>query len=197
MIAAAFLLALCGAAAAAPSGSKPPDLNDKLLFTPSPTPWLKIYVLQPYREFWSLSVELKDMEKDLPRLQREVEKVGGALTVPIQNLAASPQSRHMQMSWRLPHKSGKPLLKALRKFATVPDPLVRPPAEPIPLSEVQAKLARLSAEREAAREALKTLPAVLGLVEEMLEHLKLAQSVGEKAQDLILVNMTVREVVRP
>lgn len=195
---AVLLLALAGfAAAAGPSGSKRPDIDDKMLLTQAPVPWLRVYVLQPYREFWNLTVELKDLDKELPRLQEVLEKAGGSLTVPIQNLAASPESRLLQMSWRLPHNNGKALLKAIRKFAKTADPLVRPPSEPIPLAEVRAKLAKLSEERETGRQALSSLPAVAALLEESLEHLRLAQSVGEKAQGLILLNMTVRETAKP
>lgn len=197
MTAAALALALALPAAAAQSGSKRPDLDDKTLFTPSPAPWLKVYVLQPYGEFWSLSVELKNMEKDLPRLRQALEKAGGALTVPIQNLAASPESRQLQMSWRLPKKGGKGLLKAIRRFAKAADPVVRPPFEPIPLPEVRAKLDALSAERERNREAFGRMPAALGLVEETLDHLRLAHDVGEKARELILLNVAVREAPRP
>lgn len=167
--------------------------KDTTLLGPMPTHWLKMYSLSPYKETWNLMIEVKDLDKDLPRLLEHFERSQASLTVPLANSLASPSDRSRQLSYRLPLKTAKNTLKQLRKIGKFGEPAVRPAYDPVPIEEVKEKIAKLVADKKTNAQALAAMPGVSAVIDELLEHLFLVEYLRERAAAEVLLNMTVRE----
>ena len=167
--------------------------KDTTLLAPMQTHWLKMYSLSPYKETWNLTIEVKDLDKDLPRLLEHFERSQATLTVPLANSLASPTDRSRQLSYRLPLKTAKTTLKQLKKIGSFNEPAVRPAYDPVPIDEVKEKIAKLVADKNSNPQALAAMPGVSAVVEELLEHLFLVEHLRERAAAEVLLNMTVRE----
>lgn len=172
----AFLLILAAWASAA-------QISD------STVDWLRTYPLTMYREHWSLTVAVKDMKKGLPAVLEAFEKSGAALAAPVANSAGGPA--HQQLSYRLNKQQAADALKRLRKAGKFEPPTVRPEGERLPLSEIRKKVQALAADKKAHAAELAQMPAVSALVDAVLGHLATAQAVSEKAEDDVVLNVTV------
>jgi hypothetical protein len=159
--------------------------------------WLRVYPLAPYREFWTVEVDVKDMKRDLPRVMQAIEKNGGQLIVPLQNAAGSAVSATQQLSYRLTRRQGTAALKALGKVGSFPPPLVRPAGELLPVAEIERKIAALSREKESHAQQLSSMPSVSALVDAVLGHLVMAKAVAEKADAEVILNLTLQSPARP
>ena len=155
--------------------------------------WFKMYSLVPYKEDWTVSLRVPDLEKDLPQVLKALDKAGASLTQPLANFPSSRSDKSQQLSCRLPIGSAKKLLKSLKKLGAVDEPLTRPMGEPIALSEVQDKLRRLAAERRAHAKELAAMPDIGAAIDEIFSHLALVEAVGAKTETEVLLNMTVRQ----
>lgn len=153
--------------------------------------WLKTYSLAPYRETWSGEISVKKLGAALPKIVSAVEKGGGRLTQPLANFAGSETEQ--QISLTVPYKKSKALLASLRKIGKAADPAVRRSGEMIPLDEVRAKLARLTAEKNEKWGALAQTPAAAEAVDEMIEHLANVEAVARSTDGEVLWNITVKE----
>ncbi|MBI5630525.1 MAG: hypothetical protein HY921_06540 [Elusimicrobia bacterium] len=155
--------------------------------------WLKVYSLSPYAEFWNLTAEVASLEDGLPALLKIFSDAGGSLTQPLGNFPSSPSDGVQQLSFRMTAKSASKALQKLKKVASYPPPSRQPNPELAPLSEVKEKIRRLSAEKKAFEREAAEMPASSALADELLSHLMTVEAVREKAQDQILVNVTLRE----
>lgn len=166
--------------------------RDVTLIGQPPGQWLKLYSLSPYREHWTMTVEVKDMGKDLSKVLNVFSKAGAALTQLLENFPASKIDKTQQLSYRLSLRSARAALKNLKEVGKFADPLVRPAAEPIPLPEIKEKIQKLMAEKEAHAKELSAMPATSALAEELLEHLLMVESVHERTDTEVLLNITIQ-----
>jgi hypothetical protein len=153
--------------------------------------WLKTYSLAPYRETWTGEISVKKLDAALPEIVAAVEKSGGRLTQPLANFVGS--STEQQLSLTVPFKKAKTLLAALRKIGKILDPAVRSSAAAPPLEEVQAKLARLTKEKNEKWGALAQTPAAAEAVDEIIAHLADVEAVARSTDGDVLWNVTVKE----
>ncbi|MEK7858891.1 MAG: hypothetical protein AAB320_07075 [Elusimicrobiota bacterium] len=167
--------------------------GERALITPSPVQWLRTYSLAPYKEHWALDAEVKDLSKDLPKLLKAFAKAGAVLTQPLEQFPASKTEGSQQLSFHTSALGGQAALKALQKIAKAAPPRVRYTAEPVPLAEVKDKISKLMVERKEHGAALAKTPATSALAEEMLEHLLTVESVRERTDNEVLINVTVRQ----
>lgn len=167
--------------------------GNRELIAPIPVQWLKTYSLSPYKEHWSVGIEVKDMEKETPKLIRVFEKAGAALTQPLDFFPVSRTEKSQQLSFRSSFKAAQAVLKVLRKTATLKDLRQRPAAEPISLAEVQGKINGLEADRKAHAAELAAMPAVASLVEELLAHLSSVRAIQKDSGSEVLMNVTLKE----
>ena len=179
------LLAACGAFAE-------PQPSRESVFSEAAVDWLRVYPLTPYREFWNMTIEVKDTAKDIPSVMRVVEKNGGQLTVPLQNTVASPSAATQQLTCRLGRRAAVAALKDFKKVGRFAPPLVRPDGEKIPLDEIKRKIAALARDKEAHSGELVAMPAVAALVDAVLSHLLTTQAVVEKNDAEVILNLTVQ-----
>jgi hypothetical protein len=155
--------------------------------------WLRVYPLSAYREFWTATLEVRDLQKDLPRVIAALEKRGGVTDTPLANSAGSATAGTQQLSYRLQAKDAQAALKDLGKIGKLPAPAVRPAGEKLPLPEIKSKLAALSKDKQDHAAELARMPAVSGLVDAAIGHLAAAEAVGERAQGEVVLNLTVRQ----
>lgn len=167
--------------------------GERALITPPPLQWLRTYSLAPYKEQWSLDAEVKDLKKDLPKVLKAFEKSGVVLTQPLESFPASKVEGSQQLSLRGSASAGRAALKSFQKLAKVGEPRVRYTAEPVPLPEVKAKIAKLQLEKKEHAAELAKLPATAALADEMLQHLMMVETVRENTDNEVLINMTLRE----
>lgn len=185
------ILALLLSVSCAFGSEKEPVKAD--LITSPPVSWLKTYSLSPYKELWSINVEVKNLEKDAPRLAKSFEKAGASLTQPLAFFPSSRTDRSRQLSFRSSLKGAQAVLKILRKTAVVKDLRQRPAAEPISLKEISGKIEKLESDRRSRAAELASMPAVSALVEELLAHLSSARSVHERKDSEVLINIALKE----
>lgn len=189
-----LLLALAAAASAAmPRDNKEKMSLDTSLLTPPPVQWIKIYPLSPYKEHWSLDLEVKDYEKDTQKIVTLFEKAGATLTQPLDLFPTSRTERNRQVSFRGSLKSAQAALKKLGKAATILEMRQRPAAEPVSLAEVNGKIEKLVADRKAHEAELARMPAVSVVVEELLGHLLNVRAVQERTDSEVLINISIKE----
>lgn len=158
-----------------------------------PADWLRIYPLTPYREFWTLQVDVKSLSRDLPRVMQALEKQQAQLTVPLANSVSSPSAGTQQLTYRLTQRRAAAALKALKTIGSCAPPSVRPAGELIPLEEIKHKIAALSRDKQAHESALASMPAVSALTEAVLGHLITAQAVAENSDPEVVLNLTLQE----
>lgn len=166
---------------------------DKQLIAPLPTQWLKIYPLSPYKEHWSLDLEVKDYQKDAQKIVKLFQKAGASLTQPLDLFPVSRTERSRQLSFRSSLKSAQAALKAVRKAAVVEALRQRPAAEPVSLAELNGKIEKLAADRKAHESELAGMPAVSAAVEELFSHLLSARAVQERTDSEVLINVSIKE----
>lgn len=159
--------------------------------------WLRVYPLTPYREDWTMTVEVNDLTKDLPRVMQAIEKSGGQLMVPLQNAAGSATAATQQLSYRLTRKEGTAALKALQKVGRAAPPLIRPTGELLPIVEIDRKISALSRDKAAHEQELSSMPSVSALLNAVLGHLVTAKAVAEKGDVEVILDLTVQGAARP
>ena len=169
------------------------DVESKDLVAPAPVDWTRIYSLAPYREVWTLTVDVKDYAKGLPRVLKIFSDAGIKPTLPLEQFPHGADLKSQELSYRLTAKSGAGVLKKLQKAGAVGGPKVTHTGEPINLREVDDKLAKLSADRNAHQTELAQMPSISALVDEMIQHLSAVKMVRESVDTEVLLNMTVRE----
>lgn len=155
--------------------------------------WLKTYSLSPFKEHWTLSIDVRNFERDLPKILAELASVGAAPSVPLENMAGSEKDKVQQLSYRLSLEAAKRGLKKLKKIGTVSAPVVRPEPDRPSLPEVKEKITRLIAAKKDRSTELGRVPDVSALVDELLEHLLLVEHIQEDRSSEVLLNMTVRQ----
>jgi hypothetical protein len=155
--------------------------------------WFRTYSTAPYKEVWTAALALKDYTRDLPKVQAAVEASGGKLTEPMKDFVSSRQGQVQQMSFDVPIKKAKALLKNLRALGDMADPAVRVMGAPIPLEEVRAKIAVMMKEKTERAAELAKVPAAAAAEEEILEHLLMVEEVGARVVPEARVNLTVTQ----
>ena len=155
--------------------------------------WFKTYSTAPYQEIWSGTLALKNFTRDVPEVVKAIGAGGGTLTQPLGNFVANAKDKTQQLSFSLPKDRAPNLLKSLRKFGDVPEPLVRVTGTPIPLEEVRAKIAVMMKEKTDHTSELAKVPAAAGAEEEILEHLLMVEEVGARTAVEVRVNLTVSQ----
>ena len=168
-------------------------VSDQALLARPPVYWLKTYSLSPYKEYWTLVIEVRKLDRDLPKILIIFSEGKAKLTQPFATFPASKIEHSQQLSYRLELKSAKKALKNLRKIAAFPEPLVRPAAEVVPMAEVKDKINRLISEKTAHSKELSAMPALSAIVDELLEQLLLVEAVRDKTDAEVLLNMTIQE----
>ena len=166
--------------------------TEKLGRPVQPPYWLKLYPLSPYAEYWTLTVRVRDFDKDLPRVLKAFERSGASLTLPLENFAGSRKGKVQQLSCRAPLQAAHRALKDLKGVGAVSEPFIRPSGEAVSLPEVQEKIAKLIAEKQAHAKELAAMPAVSAATDELLEHLLMVEAVSSKPAEALL-NITVEE----
>ena len=163
------------------------------LFTDKPIDWTKTYSLAPYREFWTFDVDVKDYNKDLPKVMTLLEKSGAQATVPPTQMAHGADLKSQQLSYKIPAKAGHEFLKSLEKLGRFSAPKISHSGEPISLPEVKEKLGKLTSERDAHPHELALMPSIAFMVDEMIQHLSAVKQVRESVDTQVMLNLTVRE----
>jgi hypothetical protein len=171
--------AAAGALDAAPSGGQPY--------------WFKFYSTAPYAEIWTGELVVKDADRALPKVVEAVEKSGGKLSQPLSTFAGSAKDHQQQLTFSIPGKKTKALLKAMRKLGTLAEPAVRPMGAPIPLDEVRAKIDKMMKERTEHAAELAKVPAASAAEEEILEHLLMVEEVAQRTDTEVRFNLLVRQ----
>ncbi len=186
----ALLLAAAPAPAATTSTTAVPPVTVQI--SSEVIDWLKVYPLAPYHETWTMDIEVKDFDRDFPRVMEAIEKQGGRLAVPLQNSVGSPSEGSRQLVYQLDEKSGKAALKALKKVGKYEPPLIRPSGEKLPIPEISKKIASLTHDKDLHAAELASMPAVSSLVDAVLAHLVTARSVSQKLETQVTLDLTVR-----
>ena len=155
--------------------------------------WFRIYSTSPHKEVWTGELALKDFAKGLPKSLAAIEANGGALTQPLANFVSSKKDQTQQISFSLPRKNGKALLKSFRALGDIAEPAVRPLGAPIPLEEVKAKIAVMMKEKTDHGADLARVPAAAAAEEEILEHLLMVEEVAQRAETSVRFNLTLRQ----
>jgi hypothetical protein len=167
--------------------------DDKALVTQQPVDWIKTYSLSPYSELWSLALNVKDFQNDLPKVMKILEKAGATFTIPVAQSVGSAADRSQQLSYKLSEKAAKEALKKLKKFDPKAEPRMMHNGELVNLSEIAEKLDKLTNERNMHRVELNAMPSISAMVDEMIQHLSMVLKVRETVDTQVLLNMTVRE----
>lgn len=183
-------------AAAAP-GTKPDTkfdtADEKALVTKPPIDWIKTYSLSPYNEMWNLSVTVKNLDKDLPKIIKVLEAQGAVANIPIGQSVGSSTDKSQQLSYKLSEKAAKGALIKLKKFDPKVSPRMTHNGELVDLAEVGEKLDKLTTERNLHRAELQAMPGIAAMADEMIQHLATVKKVRETVETQVLLNMTVRE----
>lgn len=154
--------------------------------------WLKTYAVSPYRETWNAELEVKKIDRDLPKILKIIDKAGAHLTQPLENFPASRIDHSQQLAVSVPARSAEKLMARLRKFGDMREPLKRPLAEPVPIEEVREKIARLMKEKTDRAAQLTQVPVSAEASEEVLEDLLRVEAAAVRSSETILLNLTVR-----
>ena len=179
-LAAAAFAAGFGEQSKAIKRGSPPDL-----VAPMPIHWLRLYPLTPYKANWSYDVEVADFDKALAALQ----KLGLKPTQPLELFPITKFER--QASFRGSFKMAEAADKRLRKLGRVKDVRKRPVAEPVSLAEINDKIDKLSADKNALGDALTKAPHISAAVDEMLGHLLSVKALQETTDSEVLLNVTL------
>lgn len=169
------------------------EADSKDLVSPAPVDWTRLYSLAPYREVWTLTVDVKQYEKGLPQVLKAFEDAKVKLTMPLSEFPHGAEAKSQQLSYKLTEKIGRGLVKKLQKIGTVAGPKITHTGEPVNLDEVSDKLAKLTADKSAHSTELAQMPSVSAMVDEMIQHLSAVKQVRESVDTEVLLNMTVRE----
>jgi hypothetical protein len=145
-----------------PAGAGEAESND--LVAPAPMDWTRIYSLAPYREVWTLTLDVKDFDKGLPKALKVFDDAGVKLTMPLSQFPHGAEQRSQQLSYKLTEKTGRPLLKKLNKIGTAKEPKITHTGEPINLGEVDDKLSKLNADKTAHAAELALMPSISAMV---------------------------------
>lgn len=140
-----------------------------------------------------MTLEVKNLEKDLPKVLERFSKEGAVLTHPLDTFAASKKEKSQQLSYRLSLASAKGLVKKLRKLGTAQDPAVRVEPNQAPPAEISEKIGKLMAVKKDRAALLAKMPEVSSLVDEVLEKLLLVEHNGKDSGTAVLLNVTVRQ----
>jgi hypothetical protein len=155
--------------------------------------WFRTYPTAPYREIWSAEILVKDLDASLPMITAAVQKGGGALTQPLERFISSRTDKTQQVTFSVPGKKAKALVKALRKLGDISEPAVSPQGAPIPIDEVHAKIAKILKEKTEHAAELAKVPAAAAAEEEILEHLMLVEDVAKRADTDVRLNLLVKQ----
>ncbi|MDE2313062.1 MAG: hypothetical protein KGL04_02670 [Elusimicrobia bacterium] len=154
--------------------------------------WLDLYQLSSYKEEWTATIRVDSLKTDLPKVLAAFKDQGAGLSFPLQNFASSKIAHTQQLSYRLSSAQAQAALDAVKKDGFLVLELNQAPASGnAPMPEVDAKIRALMSERAANRRALKRMPAVDALVNQMLDHLVMVKEVQERAQKVVVFNLTV------
>lgn len=155
--------------------------------------WLKPYSISFIKEYWTLTLEVADFQKALPRVQGIFSAAGAFSPQPLANLASSQSERSQQLRYRLTLRAGQAALKKLKKLGTLDGPRVLPEAGRPDAAELKAKIDKLMAAKKNHAPALGRMPDVSALVDETLEHLLLVENISQQTAGELLLNMTLRQ----
>ena len=156
------------------------------------TDWLDLYGLSPYKEQWTATVRVQYLKTALPKVLAAFTAQDAALSQPLENFASSKIAQTQQLSYRLSRAQAQNALDALKKDGFLVLSLRQAPApDSASLPEINAKIKALMSERAAHRAALAKMPAVAALVDQMLSHLVMVKEVRERAQAVVILNLTV------
>ena len=154
--------------------------------------WLDAYQLSSYKEEWTATIRVDSLKTDLPKVLGAFKDQGASLSFPLQNFASSKIAHTQQLSYRLSSAQAQAALDAVKKDGFLVLGLAQAPASGnAPMPEIDAKIKALMSERAANRKALKRMPAVDALLNQMLSHLVMVKEVQERAQKVVLFNLTV------
>ena len=153
--------------------------------------WLKAYSTEPYQEYWTGALTVKDLAADLPRVLKAAEKEKSPLAQDLKTFASS--RKQQQLVFLVPSARGKSLLKRLRKLGDLPEPDMRTLGSKLPLDEIRAKIDRLMKERTERNAELQRLPVALEIEEEVLERLVLVEEVAKQEGGSVHFNLLVQQ----
>lgn len=156
--------------------------------------WFKTYPTAPFKEYWTLNLEVRRLDKALPDITKEFSKAKATLVVPLANLPASINPPTQQLRYSLSLSAAKRVVKRLRTMGKLADLQIRPALDRSPAAEIRQKRTKLEAERAANARAFQAMPNSAALVEEALEHMRQAEKAQEPGDSDVLLNMTVLEV---
>ncbi|TPW16734.1 MAG: hypothetical protein FD126_3812 [Elusimicrobia bacterium] len=125
---AALLCAAARASGVEPERVRPYD--EPVLIASPQKAWLKIYPVTSIKESWRLDIEVKSLEKGLPKVLDAFTKAGAALTQPRELFIRSETEKSQQLSYRLSIPGARGLLKPLKKLGKLAEPVIRPEVEP-------------------------------------------------------------------
>ncbi|MBI4376590.1 MAG: hypothetical protein HY549_09100 [Elusimicrobia bacterium] len=181
-----FLLLPCRA------GEAPDDVKQDVRLISHVSPyWLRTYSLSPYEEHWSLSIKVRDIKRDLPKILNEFERTKAQLAIPLENLAAS--SKTQQLSYRIGLVLADQVVKKLKKIGQLSEPRVRRIGEQASSEEIKDKINRLISEKTAHGKQLANMPNVSAVIDELLEHLLVVEAITDRRSQQLLFNLSVEE----
>lgn len=179
------------AAALRPVQAKPPATSSSRISGP----WLHLYTLEPYSQYWHARFRIKDLKRDLPSILEALKKARGESVFPLQNMASSTIHGYQQLSYRFSIHDAEGALRKLRKLAVL-EALVQAPSaswNPGTEQEVREKLKELQAEQKANQAALQKMPVISTLASELAAHLTQVERNYGSAKDRVLIDVEIVE----
>lgn len=158
--------------------------------------WLRSYPVPEFAAHWHLDLTVKDFKKGRKRALALLEKYGGKPRLPLENIAQSEELKFQQFSFSIPARKSEELFARLKKLGRVRRAQQKP-SEVVDYSvEINRKLDRLRAEREAGGELLRRLASVSEILEEIMARLERSSKGYLNSKDAVLLNIVLEEEPR-
>ncbi len=155
--------------------------------------WTKTYSPAPFKESWSATISVKDLDRGLTAILSAAKDAGASLTGPLESFPRSETEKSQQLSFVVPAAAAAKFFKTLGKIGASSAAIKRPLGESVSAAEVKNKIDRLMADKSAHGKELAVMPAVSSLLDETLERLFLAEAILRKASTQVLFNLTVSQ----
>ncbi len=156
--------------------------------------WLKTYNLTPHRVTWTVTLSLRDFDRDAGRVAALVVENGGVLAAKPSGFVSDRRAKQSQLVFSAPHARAERALKKLGALGRVSRPVVGVVGEAIPEAEVARKIDRLLKERTEHAAELRKMPQIRAAVDEILESLFRAQQAAQDDERTVRVDLLVRQL---
>ncbi|MHB2025600.1 MAG: hypothetical protein ACYCPQ_03005 [Elusimicrobiota bacterium] len=159
---------------------------------PAATNWLDLYSLSSYREEWTATIRVNQLESDLPVILSAFQSARAELLEPIQNFASSKTGHSQQLSYHLSKREAERVFSVLKNDGFFLIGLRKSSAPGnVPDDEVNRKIKILITERKSNRAVLSRMPAIAAVINQLIDRLVMVDEVSARAKPVVLLNVTV------